>query len=382
VIYLDYNATTPVDEEVLEAMGPLFRGGFGNPSSAHRYGRVPKKHLEEGREQVAALIGCRPREVVFTSGGTESDNAAIKGAAFALREKGKHIITTAVEHHAVLHTCRYLEERFGFAVTCLPVDGDGLVSPEAVRDAITEETVLVSVMTANNETGSLNPVAEIGRTTRERGILFHTDAVQAVGKIPIDVEEMGVDLLSLSAHKIYGPKGMGALFLREGAEVDPVMHGGGHEGGRRAGTENIPGIAGLGKAAEIARREMEEEGPRLRALRDEFWERVQKEVPDVRLNGHPEKRLPNTVNISFPRIEGESAMMMLDTKGIALSTGSACSSEDLEPSHVLKAMGIDTVDARGALRFSFGRGTTGEEIDTLMEHLPGIVERLRQMSPL
>jgi cysteine desulfurase len=382
VTYLDYNATTPLHEEVLEAMGPFFREHFGNPSSAHRYGREPEEHREKGRSRVAALLGCRPDEVVFTSGGTESDNAAIKGAVLASRERGNHIVTSTVEHHAVLHTCRYLEERFGCRVTYLPVDGDGLVGPEAVRSAITGETVLVTVMTANNETGVINPIAEIGKVTKEKGVLFHTDAVQAVGKIPIDVEELGVDLLSISAHKIYGPKGMGALFLREGVAIDPLVHGGGHEGGRRAGTENIPGIAGLGKAAEIARRDLEEEFPRQTALRDRLWERAQEEIPDIRLNGHPVKRLPNTANISFPRIEGESAMMMLDAKGIAISTGSACSSEDLEPSHVLKAMGVDTVTARGALRFSFGLGSREEDLDTLMEHLPKIVERLRHMSPL
>jgi cysteine desulfurase len=300
---------------------------------------------------------------VFTSGGTESDNAAIKGVFFALREKGRHIVTTAVEHHAVLHSCRYLEERFGCRVSWLPVDGSGLVDPEAVGSAITPETVLVTVMMANNETGSVNAIADIGKVTRAKGVLFHTDAVQAVGKIPIDVNDLGVDLLSLSGHKFYGPKGKGDLYVRPGTSLDPFVHGGGHEGGRRAGTENIPGIAGLGQAAESARVELEEERKRQEDLRDYFWQRIDESIPDVRLNGHPTMRLPNTLNVSFPRLEGESALLMLDNSGVAISTGSACSSEELEPSHVLTAMGVDNLSARGALRFSLGRENTRAEID-------------------
>jgi len=382
VIYLDHNATTPVREEVLEAMLPFFAKSFGNSSSAHALGLLPKERKEQSRERLAALLGCRAEEVVFTSGGTESDNAAVKGAAFALRERGNHIITTAVEHHAVLHACRYLEKHFGCRVTCLPVDGEGLIDPAAVVEAMGDDTILVSVMMANNETGVVGPIAEIGRATRERGVLFHTDAVQAVGKIPVAVEDLNVDMLSLSAHKLYGPKGVGALYVRRGVEIDPLMHGGGHEGGHRAGTENIPGIVGLGTAAGLAMEELATEVPRLTELRDYLWKRVSGEIPDVRLNGHPVQRTPNTANISFPRIEGESALMMLDKEGIALSTGSACSSEDLEPSPVLKAMGVDTIDARGALRFSLGQSTTKEQIDTVMDHLPGIIERLRAMSPL
>ncbi len=381
MIYLDHNATTPVREEVLEAMLPFFAKSFGNSSSAHALGLLPKERKEQSRERLAALLGCRAEEVVFTSGGTESDNAAIKGAAFALRERGNHIITTAVEHHAVLHACRYLEKHFGCRVTCLPVDGEGLIDPAAVVEAMGDDTILVSVMMANNETGVVGPIAEIGRATRERGVLFHTDAVQAVGKIPVAVEDLNVDMLSLSAHKLYGPKGVGALYVRMGVEIDPLMHGGGHEGGHRAGTENIPGIVGLGTAAGLAMEELVTEVPRLTELRD-LWNRVSEEIPDVTLNGHPVRRTPNTANISFPRIEGESALMMLDRSGIALSTGSACSSEDLEPSPVLKAMGVDTINARGALRFSLGQSTTKEQIDTVMDHLPGIIERLRAMSPL
>jgi len=382
VIYLDHNATTPVHPEVLEAMVPYFSDFFGNSSSAHRFGREPKEKMEEARESVGALFGCGAGEVVFTSGGTESDNAAIKGAVFASEESRRHIVTSAVEHHAVLHTCRYLEERFGCRVSCLPVDGHGRVDPDAVREAVTDETVLVTLMMANNETGTLNDLAEIGRITRSRGVLFHSDAVQAVGKVPIAVDDLGVDMLSMSGHKIYGPKGVGALYVRRGVSADPFMHGGGHEGGRRAGTENVPGIVGLGKAARIALSGIDERAARLTELCGYLWQRVVEMVPDVRLNGHPTERLPNTANISFPRIEGESAMMMLDNKGVALSTGSACSSEDLEPSHVLTAMGISNLDARGALRFSLGRDSGREDVDAVMTVLPGIISRLREMSPL
>jgi cysteine desulfurase len=380
--YFDHNATTPMRRSVIEAMRPYFRERFGNSSSAHAYGRDPREKKEEARERVAALLGSAAGEVVFTSGGTESDNAAIKGVFFALREKGRHIVTTAVEHHAVLHSCRYLEKRFGCRVNCLPVDGNGLVDPEAVESAITPETILVTVMMANNETGSVNAIADIGKVTRAKGVLFHTDAVQAVGKIPIAVDDLGVDLLSLSGHKFYGPKGMGALYVRTGSPLDPFVHGGGHEGGRRAGTENIPGIVGLGQAAESARIELETERKRQEGLRDYFWQRIGESIPDVRLNGHPKMRLPNTLNVSFPRLEGESALLMLDNNGIAISTGSACSSEELEPSHVLTAMGVDNISARGALRFSLGRENTREEIDAAMELLPGIIARLREMSPL
>ena len=381
-VYLDHNATTPVRPEVLEAMLPLFREEFGNPSSAHACGAGPRARREEARARVAALLGCCPVEVVFTSGGTESDNHAIKGAAFALRERGTHVVTSRVEHHAVLHACRWLQQRLGFSVTYLDVDPDGRVDPEAVRGAITPATVLVTIMAANNETGSVNPVAEIGRICRERGVLFHTDAVQAVGKIPTPVADWGVDLLSISAHKLYGPKGAGALYIREGVAIDPLLHGGGHEIGRRAGTEHTSGIAGLGRAAELARLEMAEEAARITGLREELWRRIQAQIPEVRLNGHPTERLPNTLNVSFPRLEAESALLLLDRQGFAVSTGSACSSEDQEASHVLTAMGLTPIEARGAIRFSLGRDNTLADIERLMEHLPGIVGRLREMSPL
>jgi cysteine desulfurase len=380
--YLDNNATTAVRPAVIEAMLPMFREEFGNPSSVHACGGGPRGRREEARARVADLLGCCPVEVVFTSGGTESDNHAIKGTAFALRGKGNHIVTSRVEHHAVLHTCRWLEERMGCRVTYLPVDGTGRVDPEAVRAALAPETVLVSVMAANNETGTLNPIREIAAVCHERGVLFHTDAVQAVGKIPVDVQSCGVDFLSLSGHKIYGPKGVGALYIREGVSIDPLIHGGGHEIGRRAGTENTAGIVGIGMAAELARLELEAEARQLAGLRDRLWERIRAEIPDVLLNGHPTERLPNTLNVSFPRIEAESALMLLDREGFAVSTGSACSSEDQEASHVLTAMGVGPIEARGSLRFSLGRENTPEDVERLMGHLPGIIAKLRAMSPL
>jgi cysteine desulfurase len=381
-VYLDHNATTPVRPEVLEAMLPMFREDFGNPSSAHTCGGVPRQKREEARARVAALLGCCPVEVVFTSGGTESDNHAIKGTAFALRERGTHIVTSRVEHHAVLHTCRWLEQRLGFAVTYVGVDADGRVDPAAVAAAITPTTILVSIMAANNESGTVNPVAEIGRLCRGRGVLFHTDAVQAVGKVPLDVKTANVDFLSLSGHKIYGPKGTGALYIREGVTIDPLIHGGGHEIHRRAGTEHTSGIVGLGRAAELARLELDAEARQLTALRDGLWARIQAQIPDVRLNGHATARLPNTLNVSFPRIEAESALMLLDQQGFAVSTGSACSSEDQEASHVLTAMGRSPLEARGAIRFSLGRDNTPEDIERLMAVLPGIIAKLRAMSPL
>jgi cysteine desulfurase len=321
-------------------------------------------------------------EIVFTSGGTESDNHAIKGAAFALRERGTHIVTSRVEHHAVLHSCRWLERRLGFSVTYVGVDADGRVDPAEVRAAITPRTVLVSIMAANNETGTVNPVPAIGRLCREAGVLFHTDAVQAVGKIPVDVQDANVDFLSLSGHKIYGPKGVGVLYIREGVTIDPLIHGGGHEIGRRAGTEHTSGIVGLGRAAELARLELDAEARQLTALREDLWARIREQIPDVRLNGHLTERLPNTLNVSFPRIEAESALMLLDQQGFAVSTGSACSSEDQEASHVLTAMGRTALEARGAIRFSLGRDNTPEDIDRLMAVLPGIIAKLRAMSPL
>jgi cysteine desulfurase len=330
---------------------------------------------------VAGLIGAREEEICFTSGGTEADNFALHGVAFANEKKGNHIITTSIEHHAVLETCRLLEKR-GFSVTYLPVDKYGTVDPADVRKAITPETILISVMHANNEVGTVQPLAEIGRIAREAGVYFHTDAVQTVGHIPVDVNELGVDLLSMSAHKLYGPKGIGALYIRKGTRITPFMHGGGQERGQRAGTENVPGIVGLGKAAGIARREMDAEAVRLTGLRDGFIAELQKRIDNIHLNGHPVKRLPNNVNISVSFVEGEAMLLNLDMQGICASTGSACSSGNLEPSHVLLATGCSHEQAHGSLRFTLGKWTTEEELKKVLDILPPIVKKLRAMSPL
>ena len=380
-IYLDYAATTPTHPEVVKAMLPYFSDSYGNPSSIHIFGQKAKVAMEEARERTAALIGARKEEIVFTSGGTEADNLALKGVAFANEQKGKHIITSAVEHHAVLESLRFLEKR-GFRATCLPVDEYGLVDPEDVKAAIAEDTVLISIMHANNEVGTIQPIAEIGRIARERGVYFHTDAVQTVGHIPTDVDELGVDLLSMSAHKLYGPKGVGALYVRKGTRLVSLIHGGEQERRRRASTENIPGIVGFGKAAEIARGEMADEAVQFTALRDRLIEGLLARIEDIRLNGHPRRRLPNNVNVSIRYIEGESMLLNLDMEGIAASTGSACSSSSLEPSHVLLALGLSHEEAHGSLRFSLGRETTGEDIERVLEVLPPIVAKLRAMSPL
>ena len=338
-IYFDHAATTPVKRKVLEAMLPYFGEKFGNPSSVYSTGRASKKAIEEARETVAGIIGAEPREIFFTGSGTEADNWAIKGVAYANMKKGKHIITTSIEHHAVLHTCRYLESD-GFEVTYLPVDEYGLVSPEQVEAAIRPDTILISVMFANNEIGTIQPIAEIGRTAREKGVYFHTDAVQAMGNIRINVSELNVDLLSMSSHKFYGPKGAGALYVRKGVKLTSFIHGGAQERGRRASTENVPGIIGMAKALELADRNMEEHNRKLTALRDRTIEEISEKIPFVRLNGHREKRLPGNVNFSFEFIEGESLLLMLDLKGIAASSGSACTSGSLDPSHVLLAIGL------------------------------------------
>ncbi len=379
-IYMDHNATTPLRAEVLEAMLPYLKEEFGNASSIHAFGRRAAMGINEARKKVAGALGCRPEEVVFTSGGTEADNLAIKGTAYARREKGDHIITTPIEHHAVLHTCQYLEKQ-GFRITYLPVDEYGMVDPDEVRKAITDRTILVSVMHANNEVGTIQPLAEIGRITREKGVLFHTDAVQTFGKLPTKVDELGVDLLSLSAHKIYGPKGVGALYVRQGTPLDPLLHGGHHERNRRAGTENVAGIVGLGRAAELALAEMEEEAARLTALRERLWEGIAASIPGVRRNGHPTHTLPGTLNVCFEYMEGESIVLGLDMKGVAVSTGSACTSDSLEPSHVLLAMGVPPVIAQGSIRFSLGRDNTTEQVDYVVATLPAIIEPLRAMSP-
>lgn len=381
-VYLDYNATTPIDPRVFEAMIPYMKEEFGNPSSIHSFGSRAKAALDNSREQVAGFLGAHPKEIVFTSGGSESNNLAIKGVAFRLREKGAHLITTRIEHASVLETFRFLESH-GFRVTYLGVDGYGLIDLDELRESITEDTILASVMFANNETGVIMPIREIGKIVKEKGVILHTDAVQAVGKVDIDLEDLPVDLLSLSAHKIYGPKGVGALFIRveafRGTPLQPLIHGGGQERGRRSGTENVPGIVGLGKACEIAKVEMKTEESRLRKLRDELHEGILERIRGVKLNGHPERRLSNTLNLSFEAVEGDSLVMNLDIEGIAVSTGSACSEGNVEPSHVLLAMGLPREIAVSSLRFSLGRFTEREDIDRVIDALPRIVERIRKV---
>ncbi len=379
-IYLDYAATTPTDPEVVKAMLPYFTEDFANPSSIYFCGQEAKGAVEEARVKVADLIGARDEEIVFTSGGTEADNFALKGVAFANESKGNHIITSSIEHHAVVETCRFLEER-GFKVTCLPVDGYGLVDPGDVKRAITDKTILISVMHANNEVGTIEPIAEIGKSAREAGIYFHTDAVQTVGHIPVDVNELGVDLLSISAHKLYGPKGVGALYIRKSTKLLSFMHGGEQERRRRASTENVPGIVGFGRAAELAQHEMSQEAEQLTHLRDKLINGILERMDHTHLKGHPSRRLPNNVNISVEFVEGESMCLNLDLEGICASTGSACSSSSLEPSHVLLAMGISNEQAHSSLRFTLGKWTTEEEIDRVLEVLPRIVSKLRAISP-
>ena len=380
-IYLDYAATTPTHPEVVKAMLPYFTEVFGNPSGIYAYGQEAKGAIEEARSKVADLIGARDEEIVFTSGGTEADNFALKGVAFANQNKGNHIITSSIEHHAVIETGKFLERR-GFSVTYLPVDGYGLVDPDDVRKAITDKTILISVMHGNNEVGTIEPITEIGKIAKETGIYFHTDAVQTVGHIPVNVSELGVDLLSMSAHKLYGPKGVGALYIRKGTKLVSHMHGGGQERRQRASTENVPGIVGFGRAAELAQREMSEEAKRLAYLRDQLIKGLQERIDHIRLNGHPLRRLPNNVNVSIDFVEGESMCLNLDLEGICASTGSACSSASLESSHVLLAMGLPPEQARGSLRLTLGKWTTEEEIGQVLEVLPRIVTRLRAMSPL
>lgn len=353
---------------------------FGNPSSVHSFGRAAKKALEEAREQVAQLIGAQPSEIVFTSGGTEADNLAVVGAAMANSKKGKHIITSGIEHHAILDSCKWLAKN-GFEVTYLPVTSEGLVRVEDLAAAIREDTILISIMHVNNEVGTIQPIAEIGKIARERGIIFHSDAVQSVGKIPVDVNELQVDLLSVSAHKIYGPKGVGCLYIRKGTRVEPRSFGGGQERKRRPGTENLPGIVGFGKAAELARINLPEE-QKLITLRDKLIDGLLERIPDCQLNGHRYQRVPTNVNVSIRYLEGEALLLSLDLKGIAASSGSACTSGSLDPSHVLLAMGICHEIAHGSLRMTLGRDNTEEDIDYVLEELPIIVDRLRKMSPL
>ncbi len=381
IVYLDHAATTYVRPDVFEAMKPYFCEKFGNASSIYSIGRETKKAVENAREQVAKALGAQPREIFFTASGSEADNWAIKGVAYANKAKGNHIITSSIEHPAIMSTCQQLEKE-GFEVTYLPVDSDGLVSVEDLRAAIKDTTILVSIMTANNEIGTIQPIAELGAVAKEKGILFHTDAVQAIGNVKIDVNEMNIDMLSLSAHKFYGPKGVGALFIRKGVKINNLIHGGHQERGKRASTENVPGIVGLAKAIEIATENLEEYNKKLISLREKTIEGIMAKVPYVKLNGHRHQRLPGNVNFSFQFIEGESLLLMLDMKGICGSSGSACSSGSLDPSHVLMAIGLTHEIAHGSLRLTFGEENSEEDVDYILSVIPEIVAKLREMSPL
>ena len=379
-IYMDNSATTPVRKEVVEEMIPYLTENFGNPSSIYDLGKTSKHAVEKARKRVAYAIGAEENEIYFTSGGTESDNWAIKGIAFANRNKGKHIITSSIEHHAVLHACKWLEGQ-GFEVTYLPVDKYGMVSPEDLKNAIRDDTILISIMLANNEIGTIQPVDEIGKIARENRIYFHTDAVQAIGHVPIDVQKMNIDLLSLSGHKFQGPKGCGALYIRKGTKIETLLHGGAQERKRRAGTENVPAIAGLGKAIELAVGEIGESDKTLLEMRERLIKDLLK-IPKTHLNGHPIKRLANNVNVTFEYIEGESLLLLLNAKGVFASTGSACNSSSLEPSHVLTACGVPHEIVHGSLRLSLGKMNTQEDVNRILEVLPEIVQKLRNMSPL
>ena len=378
-VYLDHNASTPVHPEVLAEMVPYFGDVFGNPSSVHGFGRAAREAVDVARDRVATFLRARPDEIVFTSGGTESDNFGVKGLAWA--RGGGHVITSKIEHHAVLRTCQALEAQ-GFGVTYLPVDEAGMIDPDDVRRALRSDTIAISIMHANSEVGTIQPVRAIGALARERGIAFHVDAVQTFGKVEIDVEAFNIDLLSFSGHKIYGPKGVAGLYIRKGTKMVSVQHGGEHERRRRAGTENVPGIVGLGKAVEVRAREMKDEAVRLTALRDRLWEGVRARVPDVRLNGHPTERVPGTANIAYKNVESESIVLGLDLKGIAVSAGSACTAGSIEPSYVLVAMGVPLEWAMGAVRASLGRSTTAEDIDYVVESVEPIVRKLRAALPV
>lgn len=380
-VYLDYAATTPVHPEVILAMTPYFAEIWGNPSSIHACGLEARSAVEEARDKIAGLIGAHKDEIFFTSGGTEADNWALQGIASANRARGNHIITSSIEHHAVLETCKHLEEQ-GFSITYLPVDRYGMVNPDEVKKAITSKTILISIMHANNEVGSIQPIPEIGKVAKTAGVYFHTDAVQTVGHIPVDVNKLGVDMLSISAHKLYGPKGIGALYIRAGTDIQPLIYGGGQEKQMRAGTENVPGIVGFGKAVELAQEEMDDEARRISQLRDTLLKNIMKNVEHTYLNGHPTKRLPNNANVSFAFVEGEAICLNLDLAGICAATGSACSSMSMEASHVLLAMGLSPELARSSLRFSFGKWSTEEDVKYVLEKLPAAVSRLRSISPL
>jgi len=380
-IYLDYAATTPTDPEVAKTMLPYLTDIFGNPSSNHSFGLEAREAIEEARGKIAASIGARSGEIVFTGGGTEADNLALKGMALSKKSRGNHIITTSIEHPAIIETCKYLK-KLGFKITYLPVDSYGLVDPDDLKKAITDKTILVTIMHANNEAGTIEPIADITRITREAGVFFHTDAVQTVGHIPVDVKTLGVDLLSISAHKIYGPKGIGALYVKRGVEITPMLHGGGQEKKRRSGTENTASIVGFAKAIELATQDISEEVMRITSLRNRLTAGILERIDDTRLNGHPLSRLPNNINISIDYIEGEAVMLNLDLEGICVSTGSACSSSDHGPSHVLLAMGLPPEQVYGSLRITLGKWTTETDIDHTLEVLERIVTKLRIMSPL
>jgi cysteine desulfurase len=377
---MDYAATTPVDPRVVEVMIPYFQEKFGNPSSIHSYGQESLESVDAARLSVADLLGADPSEIVFTSSGTEADNTAIQGVCRALQDRGNHIITTSIEHQAVLRCCDFMASR-GFEVTRVPVGKDGIVEPYDIEKSIREKTILISVMHANNEIGTIQPIAEIGKIARKNGILFHTDAVQSYGHIPIDVDEMSVDLLSISAHKIYGPKGAGALYIREDTPIVPLLHGGSHEQGRRSSTHNVPGIVGLGEASRIASQEMEKEIEGITALRNQLFHLIEKNIPGIHFNGHPTNRLPNSLNLSIEHVEGEALLMNLDLEGIAVSSGSACSAGSGKPSHVLTAIGLSETEARGSLRLTLGRYTTEEEVKQVNTVLTRIVQKLRDLSP-
>lgn len=379
-VYMDHSATTPARDEVVETMEPYHGQTFGNASSVHAFGREARGVLEDARSTVASHVGAPDDAIIFTSGGTESDNLAVKGAAWALQNKGRHIITSSIEHHAVLNTCGWLENN-GYEVTYLPVDENARISPDQLQDALRPETVLVSIMLANNEVGVIQPIRELTEIAHEAGALFHTDAVQAIGKIPVDVDDLGVDLMAISGHKFYGPKGTGVLYRREGTRIEPLQHGGHHEGNLRAGTENVAGAVGLSEALRLACAEREEEAQRLSTLRDQLQSGIMEEIDDVILNGHSIHRLPHLLNVSIRGVEGESLLLSLDAEGIAVSTGSACSSGSLEPSHVLTAMDIPAEVAHGSLRFSLGRINDQDDVEYVLEKLPDVVERLRGMSP-
>jgi cysteine desulfurase len=380
-IYLDYAATTPVDPRVLKAMEPYFSEKFGNTMSLHSFGQEAKTALEESREIVADLMGAKPGEVIFTSSATESNNLALKGVALANRNKGNHVIISSIEHACIMESAKWLEKQ-GFEITKLKVDKYGLVDPEDVKKAIKKETILVSIMHANNEIGTIEPIEEIGKICKERGVYFHTDAAQSFGKIPINVNKMNIDLMTVSSHKMYGPKGAAALFVREGTKIEPILHGGGHEMGLRSSTVNVAAIVGFAEACKIAKKEMEKEAKRLTKLRDKLIKGVLEKIPGSHLNGHPTKRLPNNANFWFEGVEGESIVIQLDLLGIAASTGSACSTEKLEPSHVLLAIGLRPEQAHGSLRLSLGRWTTEKDIDYALEVLPKVIKRLRKISPI